>query len=457
MLNRNKDISARISLLCWIAFTLTLVPAIPVQASDQADTRTPEIADSRWLPWIGTWQLVSDTVPVANEDLKKKFLLEIRPKEDGKAVMMTAFEDKKVLFEDTITADGASRSLKEDDCTGWYRYSWSDTGERRLFESEMNCGNEASRRISGLSIMNQKEEWLDIQLMQSQDDRIITIRRYKILDKTTGTHDTGIQDIYGYHAVAGNNFSIKEIIELSHKVPSEVLEAALMEYRAPFKINAKTLTRLADSDIPDSLIDLMVALSFPEEFIIEQDTISPVMRADSGRLERNAYYSVPMPVYYSIVDPYFPWYWSPNTYSLYWNYGWSVWPGYYYVNPGFGGSPGSPDRTNSGILVNGQGYTKVRPTDGSNAQPRYAQERAGSTRSNSRAGSQSSGRTYSRGGGAVGSSGSAGASSSGSGAASAPSSGGSSSGSGSSGGGSPSASPGGYSSSSGSGGRASPR
>jgi hypothetical protein len=425
------------------------------------------MADSRWNPWIGTWRLVSDTVPAASEEAKKNFLLEISPKEEGRSVFMKAIEGEKALFEDTITADGKPRTLKEDDCTGSYTYTWSNTGERLLFESEMDCPNEAARKISGLSVINRKGEWLDFQLMENKGARIITIRRYEKLDATAAAQDTGTRNPYAFRSLSGSNLSLDEIIELSKKLPSEILEAALMEYRAPYKMNSKSLVRLADADVPGSVIDLMVALSFPDEFVIEQDTISPIAKAETRQQDRNRVYSIPLRVNYSIIDPYFPWYWSPSTYSLYWNYGWSVWPGYYYVYPGGGGPGGTASRRGSGVLVDGQGYTKVRPVNGSFAQPRYAQDRAGSIISGSRTGSRSSGSTYSGATGSYSAGGSgsyAGASSSGgSGSAASSGGGGSSSGSsgggsgysgGSSGGGSPSASPSGYSSGGGGGGSA---
>jgi len=443
---------------CFIVLAFVLISAAFVPAAQQNDGTAPGTADSRWNPWIGTWRLVSDTVPAPEGDAKKKFLLEISPRGESGAVFMKAIEGNTVLFEDAIRADGRSRTLKEENCTGSFSYAWSDTGERLLFNSEMGCPDQAPRKISGLSIINRKGEWLDIQLIQNQDARIITIRRYEKLDANAVAMNTGARNAHASLPFSGSNLSLDEVIELSRKVPSETLEAALMEYRAPYKINAKTLLRLADAEVPDHVIDLMVALSFPDEFVIEQDATSPIAKVNTRQKDKA--YSIPMRVNYAIIDPYFPWCWGPSTYSLYWNYGWSVWPGYYYAVPPVWIGP--PARRGSGVLVAGEGYTKVRPVNGSFAQPRYAQERAGSVSSSSRAGSRSSGSTYSGGGGsystggggsyagAASSAGSASASSSGGASSSSGSSGGSSGssggGSGYSGGGSPSASPGGYSS-----------
>ena len=182
---------------------------------------------------------------------------------------------------------------------------------------------------------------------------------------------------------AGTAFSIDEVVELSRKVAPEILEAALVEYHEPFPINSRTLADLSSAGVPPQVMDLMVALSFPEKFTVEPHTVSITPKGGSGEHEAGGYnYQA-----YYIVDPFFPWCWTPYTWSFYWGYGgWgSGWyPPYY---PGYPGYPGHPvvKPANSGRLVAGRGYTKVYPRSSSIARPRSAGSGspivAGSTRS----------------------------------------------------------------------------
>ena len=405
-------VSGRILWVFSITFGLLLVAGGQLQAAGHFNSQRDTVIDSRWLPWIGSWRLVSNTVNTPDRDSKGEYLVNISPGKRETAVTMKAFQDETVLFEDTIVADGSSQPLKDKEFSGWYKYSWSDTGKRLLFESESSCPGELRRKISGISVIDDPGEWLDIQLLQDQNERIITIRRYSLIDEAEDLAGYGIRATRRARLASGANFSINEIIELSNKVASEVLEAALMELHKPFKINSKTLMRLADAGVPTPVIDLMVALSFPEKFHIERDTISIAEVTDSTSSGPGSGYSYPPYLHYTVVDPFFPWYWSSFTYPHYWNSGWGVWPGAYYGYHSVPGSRGGDGQRNSGRLVAGRGYTRVNPRDSSSAQ-----------RSSF--------------------------------AAPPPGSGGSSHGS--SGGGSPSASPGGYSSGSGSSGRAHPR
>lgn len=468
-----------IRILCMTTITLIALGLLPglgkqVFASGPLDSPGSAAIDVRWIPWIGSWRLVSNTVNRDDRGLKGDYRLEVSPTDSGNAVTMKTFEDDTVLFEDVIIADGISQPLKDKECSGWYKYSWSDTGKRLLFESESRCPDKPVQNISGISIINRNGDWVDIQLLRNSQDRIITVRRYSLVsDQTEDFAGQGVGIAMAGRLKAGKNFSVNEIIELSATVPQEVLEAAIMEYREPFGINSKTLQRLADAAVPSPVIDLMVALSFPEKFYVERDTVSIVAAGNSGSGEPDIIYSSPYYSRYSIVDPFFPWYWTPSTYALYWNYGWDMWPGLYYpYYYGSGSSGGFQQRHDSGRLVAGRGYTRVRSRDSSSAPTQNAVRRTASGSRVSNTGSNSSSRSSARANSSVAPSGSSvsyGSSSSSSGGA-APSSGGGSASSGASygssggsssggssgysGGSSPSASPGGYSGGGGSGGSA---
>ena len=358
--------SGRVLLVFSITLGLLLVAGGQLQAAGQFNSQRDTVMDSRWLPWIGSWRLVSNTVNATDRDLKGEYLLKISPGKRETAVTVQAFQDETVLFEDTIVADGSSQSLKDKDCTGWHKYSWSDTGKRLLLESESTCAGESPRKASGIFVIDDYGEWLDIQLLQDQSEGIITVRRYSLVDEAEDLTGHGIRATRRAHLASGASFSIDEIIELSNKVASEVLEAALMELHKPFKINSKTLMRLADAGVPTPVVDLMVALSFPEKFHVERDTIYLAKKTDSTSSGPGGAYPYPPYMYY----PFHPWYWTPYTYPYYWYSYWGVWPCYgCYPGPGPGPGPGDGQRS-SGRLVAGHGYTKVNPRDSSSAQPR---------------------------------------------------------------------------------------
>lgn len=400
------------------------------QAAQSNDDRIQKL-DSRWLPWIGSWYLISNAVNKADGSVTSKNILEIKPGDNRNSVVMKGSQDEKVLYDEkNVIVDSARHPIKDDECEGWYEYSWSNSGKRLLFDSEVICSDNRLRTISGISAFTDPSEWVDIQLLMSGEDRMITIREYRQAIDGQNFPVAGRESHFA-RVAAGTNFSIEEIIELTGRVQPEVLEAALVEMRKPFEINSETIMHLSDAGVSPQVVDLMVAISYPDKFTIDRHYAEPEERPSPrqyGTAVIHPYAWSPFGMW-SYYDPFFPWYWS----SMYGYWGWG---GYYtpiWGPPGSGGGY----RISGGRLVEGQGYSRVY--SGTPSQPRYAQPRgssgtvsrgagSGSSRSGSYSTGSSSGGSYS--GGSSG---------------------------GSSGGGSPSASPGGYSSGGGGGGTARPR
>jgi hypothetical protein len=329
--------------------------------------------DTRWLPWIGAWQLVSNTIQESESATKQDYSIEISPAGDGNAIVMKSYRAGEFQLEKTILADETRRAIQDTDCSGWYKYFWSDTGRRLLFESVSICPGEEPRLISGMSMITKDQVWMDVQRLKYGNDIAISVRKYESTGKRPLNDGRVVSDESGRARFpVGFGFSIEEIIELSHKVAPEVIAVALVELRQTFPINSETLARLADENVPSDVVDLMVALSFPQKFTIEQDKIAPVPNPGPGDSE----YSGEPPFiwlpfgYWSIYGPYSPWYWYP-AYG-YWGSGWVIWSG-----GGYSKDHHDRDGHGGGRLVNGRGYSRVAPTHG-NSGRRYAQPRTSS-------------------------------------------------------------------------------
>ncbi len=411
-----------------LVFSITIIGE--TFASEHPEKANYENLDPRWLPWIGSWRLVSNKVNTKESFSKEEYLLTISPGSNRNSVIMKGIRGDKVLLQEEIIADGLRHPLKEEKCTGYYSYSWSETGKRLLLNTESDCPGDPPRRISGMSIFDEGGEWLDIQLLQSGEEKAVSIRKYRSVDSDSVTSPRFNPTRNSILRIAaGKNFSISEIIELSSKVKPEVLEAALLAIRKPFPINSKQLIRLSDAGVNSRIVDLMVALSFPDKFTVKQETISLAQAAGP----RSNYPFFRMPYHYYYYDyPFLPWHWASWTYMSY-GYSYLGWytDGYYYplwsyYQPIYEGGGGGGGARHNGNLINGQGYKRTN-SGSSGSSPRRARPRnaPAAQRAPVRASSSSSsGMSSSYSGGSSGSS-------------SSPTTSGSS-------GGSPSASPNGY-------------
>jgi hypothetical protein len=361
-------------LLLGIVFMFSIPWATNALASGRSGTVGIENLDTRWLPWIGSWRLVSGTEETTDSALKDPYLLTTSPGDSENAIIMKGYRSEQVLFEEKIEADGFRRPKKEENCSGWQAYGWSNTGKRLLFQGESDCTGDFHQAVSGMSFIDGDGDWLDIQLLQSEKEKTITVRRYRNIDTDTiAPGRTSADPARIARVSAGTGFSIGEIIELSDKVDSAVLEAALAEMHKPFPINSKQILRLADSGVPTRIVDLMVALSFPDEFVVEKATISRIQKFTPRHLPS---YFRPYDRCWPCYHPMFPWHWSMSYYSLYdwWYLDRYYWPGWYHSSWWYPGYAGGGYGVDTGRLVEGQGYTRVYPDNGSSP-ARYARPR----------------------------------------------------------------------------------
>jgi hypothetical protein len=297
-------------------------------------------------------------------------------------VAITTTVDGKSVLEQTIIADGSAQPLSQRDCSGTQTSNWSRDGERLFTNVELTCAGRPKRVISGITL------WPTAVGRLAGDGR----RRHCGRARTAVSaierwiHRTG-----GYDDGAAQH---RDIIEASAKVQSEALEAVLDEANARFELNSRVLTQLADNGVSRNVIDLMVAQAYPEKFRIERpsSTAASTSYGTASTGGSTAYMGSSMMYPDPMYDPFYSsyYYYSPFAYSYYWGpsyvyrYGSPFYPNYshynYYGVPGggyyYGGGigsgdniapPGSPDSPGgNGVVVNGRGYTRVRPAGSAN-------------------------------------------------------------------------------------------
>jgi hypothetical protein len=410
-----------------LAAILALLSSAPAMAQE-----SQAAFDSRWNPYLGCWTIAQDqrgqSAPVPAGTM-----VCVRP--SGRfGVAITTTVDGKNVLEQTIVADGSAQPLSQGDCSGTQTSSWSRDGERLFTHVELECANRPKRAVSGITLLA-NGHWIDAQSTVIDGNSDVRLRRYR---RTSDQYAAA-------PAVTTSPLSIEDVIEASAKVQSEALEAALDEINARFVLNSRVLTQLADNGVSRNVIDLMVAQAYPDKFQVERGgypSSASTSYGTASMVSSTAYMGSTM---YPMYDPFYSsyYYYSPFAYPYYWgpsysygygspfyrnyynydNYYGFPGSGYYYgVGGGSSGGgtaqPGSPDsRGGDGVVVNGRGYTRVRPagssnTTGSGESATPASRTTGSTRGVS-AGSTDSGASSNSGASSSSSSGSSGASSGG--------------------------------------------
>ena len=425
-----------------LALVFGAVAAAPAFAqTTQATPQQPANGfDSRWTPYLGCWRIVQEhlgdqTVPVA-----PGLMVCVRPSGPSGVAITTTVDGKNVL-EQTVVANGLPEPVAQADCQGAQTSEWSRDGERLFTRVELECAGRPKRVVSGITQLA-KGHWVEAQATVIDGNHDVRLRRYRRTSDqvTSGSAVTG---------APMSALSVEDVIEASAKVLSPALEAALVEAGGRFTLNSRTLEQLADAGVSPNVIDLMVAQAFPDRFQVERPSTYPSSASVSGGSSwgSNTSMMIGSAAYpYAMYDPFYSsyYYYSPFAYPYYWGssyspyrsygYGYRSYNNNYYYggsggtiylpgNPGSSGGtaqPGSPNsRGGDGVVVNGRGYTRVRPSSesgdsGGSAAPTQRTAPSGRGARTVDSGSDSSSSGASSSGSSSGSSSSGGASSGGS-------------------------------------------
>lgn len=428
-----------------------LAAAVLALAPAALQAQTP---DARWLPWVGCWQ------PVAQPGTPTDLLVCVSPQSSGNGIEVATVTGGQRVTSRVLVADGQRHTFEEEGCTGWQSAQFSSDGRRAYLRSESVCDG-ARRAASAIMAMSEAAEWIDAQSLGTGDERVTRVLRYtaapESMIRSAGVVPPGqdrITAILDARLLAAADLSLNDVQEAAGIVEQQALEAFLIERGQAFDVDADRLVALANAGVSSGVIDVLVAVSYPDRFAIDTESMSAEERPyepEAGtRHDRydpfgwgyygGRYYNRCYGSYYSrygYCDPYYYGY-------GYGGYGLGFQDPWYF---GYYGRPiiivrGDDDDfvTPQGRVVNGRGYTRGGASAGgspsSGVNTRRARPVSGSTESRgTRAGSSASGGSgsgraavtgggYTRGGSsASGSSGSAGSSSTGSSTGSSSSSG----------------------------------
>ena len=335
-----------------------LLLAVPAHAQNTGDPR--------WSRWIGCWELVTENsregapgpsgarrgqrTPAPADDTRPQVC--VQTIENGGARFTTRVGTQTPIVQ-TVVTDGAGHPINEDGCTGTQRAEWSADGLRLYARAELTCKDDRGvRQVSGLALFGPDGRWVDVQAVDVAGRESFRVRKYR---RANGAAELPRD--------SGTPLTLEHVKEALTKISPRAVEAALVETRASFDLTSKHLLDLDAADVPDSVVDLIVALSYPDRFVIERT--ASVDRAMSPIIDDPfaVGWAFGAPVWYDWYAPYSPYYYSPFGYPYYPIY----FPGGGWVIDGGGGGGGGgggnlPQQPSGrGRAVDGHGYTRVQP------------------------------------------------------------------------------------------------
>jgi hypothetical protein len=294
------------SLTSFLKLAASTGTALAVSASLAGAQVAGNVAtDSRWAPFLGCWSPAEAPVVSLSGSGTSASVVCVTPSASG-GVDVSSIVNGRVTAKERVDATGAQIAKAVDGCQGWEQATWSDDGSRVLLRSELRCGDNVTRKGTGVFAISPKGEWVDVEgvdVMGSTGVRVMRFRDAGANDATLRVAQaaavgdsvsvaTGGQAGFATRTVrtaASAAISPDDVLNVARNVDGPVAEAWLTEMiqpprtdgslldawlgatsRQPFTIDGRTLVRLADAGLSPRMIDLLVALAYPSTFAVNQ-------------------------------------------------------------------------------------------------------------------------------------------------------------------------------------------
>ena len=224
-----------------------------------------------WQPYLGCWQSMS-----AEGDQGVLCLVA-----DGQDVEMLTIVGGAVEFSEPLVADGGTHEFERDDCQGTESARFSEDGRRLYTASAVTCDGEAPRRSTGIISMLAHGEWADVRAITTNGASTMWSQKYQRTSNSV-LNELGLAvtrarpnpfALRGGMTSAMAAITIDDVIDASRNVDTDAVQAWLAAAEQQFEgLRAEDLIRMEEAGVATAVIDVVVAVSFPEHFALNQES-----------------------------------------------------------------------------------------------------------------------------------------------------------------------------------------
>lgn len=309
---------------------------------------------SPFAPWIGCWDLMprDNNAPPTSERVC------VVPTEQPSAVELVSLAGDSIVARQRVDASSAKHAVQQEGCTG--DESVQATGVRVYLRTTMTCGDQ-KRLVNSVMAMTRDGEWLDVRGVAFGSNVGVRALRYREAPagiRLPPSVATALRDqprgMHPARQAASTLVQLSDVVEASRFLEVGVLQTLLAERGQGFGLDAQRLVALESSGVPTPVIDVMVALSYPEVFALDRTALGDAPPDTRGEMRGDGFGGGD---YYDGG-----WGYDPYGYGYGRGYGWA-----------YGGRPvvvvqrpsgDSSDDAEHGKVVKGRGYVSGR-NDGS--------------------------------------------------------------------------------------------
>lgn len=338
--------------MAQLAALAAVLGAAPSMAGAQGRISTP------FAPWIGCW----DLVPRGSAYTSSERVCVV-PTESADAVDVVSIAGDSILSRQRLDATADKRAIQQGDCSGVE--SVQAMGARVYLRTDLQCGDQ-HRLVNSVMAMSGDGEWLDVRGVAFGSNVGVRASRYReapssarLPASVAAALKGSPRGAYPARLAASGPVQLADVVEASRHLEIGVVQTWLAEREQGFALDARQLVTLESAGVAPSVIDVMVALSYPDVFALDRTRLGDPPPNTRGEMRGDGYDDG------GYYDGGYGWGYDP--------YGYGYGRGY---NRGYGWysgrrpivvvqRPANDNTTEHGQVVKGRGYVAPRGNSGS--------------------------------------------------------------------------------------------
>jgi hypothetical protein len=241
--------------------------ATPTAGGPVSHSPDPAAAPQTLTAWHGCWSAT---------DSDAAAMVCVLPGSNAASARIVTLENDEIVEETVLAVDGVARQVAEGGCTGTQTAWWSQDGRRVMLRTALDCDG-VQRVSTGIIAMVAENEWVDVQTVSVGAQHASRTLRYRAVRPENAPDAVASLLPQGRSLVlesarleASAALDMDAVMEASRLVAAPVVEALLAARRQGFSLNAQRLVQLERAGVPASTIDMMIALSYPRTFAVQE-------------------------------------------------------------------------------------------------------------------------------------------------------------------------------------------
>ncbi len=217
---------------------------------------------------LGCWE------EIPRDNLIRGSRVCVLPTNSANVVDVVTVAGDSIMARQRLDARAPQRAVQQEDCSGTERVTAN--GVRVYLRTTLTCGG-TGRLVNSVMALSPSGEWVDVRGVAFGSNAGVRATRYRELYLTPDLPREVLaalrnrpEGASSARLAATGRITTHDVVEASRYLEVGVLQTLLAELRQGFLLDAQQLVALEAAGVKPSVIDVMVALSYPEVFALDR-------------------------------------------------------------------------------------------------------------------------------------------------------------------------------------------